>query len=374
MPLPNSTDAIDPGYLEPLLRAFLGEPRLTVGTINIEPLGRGTSAANLYTVVVQPAYGSNPVRLVLKLDAPGHLTEVQFYRDLAGRVDVDTPRVLDARIVGDGRAWLLIEDLAHAKDGLAWTEADYHDVVRDMARFHASLWEQTDSVDDCRWLWRPTREATQEQVAALRDHLATIESSGLARAVPDILSRKRLFLIKDVLERSEDVLRPMLAAGTTLVHGDYWFYNVQVLPHGRRVLLDWQECRVWSGLWELAYFLNLLHVAGRRRFSYREQLPVPEETLIGWYAEGLRARGVALTHGVFEDALACAYIWHPLLHWLPRLAQIGEEATRLPAWSLLSRTPPAVSALLAAAGYGAARRFLATTFDRWECAVNNRFG
>lgn len=362
---PDSPGAVDARYLAPLLSEFRGRAP-DIQDIQIAPLKRGTSTARLYAIVVRDRSGGDPARLVLKISAPGDLNETRFYRDLRGEVPLDTPRVLDTRVLDDGRGWLLMEELAGTRDGLTWTVADYRDVVRDMARLHAAFWGRSDALDGCQWLWRPTAEALREQVEGPRDDLAAIEATGFSAVAPEILSPERLSLAARVLARSEDVLRSMLGVGTTLVHGDYWFYNVQVLADGRRVLVDWQECRVWSGVWELAYFTNLLHLTGQSRFSYRKLLPVSEGDVVRWYWEALSESGVSVSRGAWEEALACARIWQPLLHWLPRYKRIAEGAARLPGWPLLKRSRPAVRALFLIAGYGGARALLAATFDRWE--------
>lgn len=314
---PDSPGAVDARYLAPLLSEFRGRAP-DVKDIHIAPLKRGTSTARLYTIVVRDGSSGDPARLILKISAPGDLNETRFYRDLRGEVPVDTPRVLDARVLDDGRGWLLMEQLAGARDGLTWAVADYRGVVRDMARLHAAFWGESDALSGCEWLWRPTDEALHEQAEGLRGHLDAIETTGFPAIVPEILSPQRLSLAARVLARSEDVLGSMLGVGTTLVHGDYWFYNVQVFAAGRRVLVDWQECRVWSGVWELAYFTNLLHLTGRSRFSYRKLLPVSEGDVVHWYWEGLSESGVTVSRGASEEALTCARIWQPLLHWLPR--------------------------------------------------------
>lgn len=373
VPLPDSPGAIDALYLAPLLSEFRGRA-LGVEAINIEPLRRGTSTALLYTVIVRHDGGDDPVRLILKLSTPGDLNETRFYRDLQGRVPAGTPRVLDARVLENDRGWLLMEELAGAKDGLAWTVADYRDVVRDMARLHAEFWGRSDALDSCDWLWRPTDEAARKQIRDLLGDLDAIEATGFPEVAPEILSPDRMSLAARVLARGEDVLGTMLDAGTTLVHGDYWFYNVQILPDGRRLLVDWQECRVWSGLWELAYFINLLHITGRTRFSYRERLPVSEEDVARWYAASLHESGATLAEGAFEEALAGARIWHPLLHWLPRYRRMAEGAVRVPGWALLRRARPMVRTIFAVSGYGGARALLAATFDRWEVDVRAWLG
>jgi|GEM_PF-3704823 len=348
MNLPESPDTLDAAYLESLLRSRYSDPGQKVAYFSVQRLEKGTSGAQLYSVGVDLASGNGPLRFVLKLN--GGRKEVFFYRDLASRLPVETPYVLDARLLDDGRAWLLMEEITGVKDGLTWDEADYRAVLYDMAHLHAQFWTRANLLDDCPWLWRPNHAALQELVAARKSDLDAISASWLTDALPEVFASDRLSLATRVLEQPHKIFEPLLAAGTTLVHGDYWFHNVQITTAGRRVLVDWQDAQVWSGLWELAYFLNLLLPIGPN--AYRENLPVDEELMISWYAEGLADAGVVLPKSAFDEALLAARVWHPLQHWF---RQLGQSATqgRLPPRRIQDENPGAV-------------RFLIATFARWD--------
>ncbi|HEX8230119.1 MAG TPA: phosphotransferase [Chloroflexia bacterium] len=356
MSLPNSLDAISASYLESLLRTYSGEPYQEVAGFNVQRLDKGTSGSELYVVAVNRAPGSEPLRFILKLG--GGEKEVLFYRELASRLPVDTPRVLDARILDGGRTWLLMEEITGVKDGLSWDEADYKAVLSGMARLHAQFWARTGLLDDCPWLWRPDDGALQELVSARRSDLGAILASGLPRALSEVFGADRLALALRVLEQPEKLFGPLLAAGTTLVHGDYWFHNVQITNLGRVVLVDWQNPQVWSGLWELAYFLDLLMPVGPG--VYREALPFDADLMVSWYADALAGAGVVLSKSDFDEALLCARIWHPLQHWVRQYSYAVTQG-RLPAESLRDKYPGAV-------------RFLAATFARWDRDVHTLLG
>ncbi len=352
MSLPNSPDAISASYLESLLRSYRGEPYQDVADFTVQRLDKGTSGAGLYVVAINRAHGSEPLRFILKL--AGGEKEVLFYRKLASRVPVGTPRVLDARMLDDGRAWVLMEEITGVKDGLTWDEADYKAVLSGMARLHAQFWARTGLLSDCPWLWRPDERSLQELVAARRSDLDAISASGLPRALPEVFGAERLALARHVLAQLEKLFGPLMAAGTTLVHGDYWFHNVQITGTGRIVLVDWQNPQVWSGLWELAYFLNLLMPVGPG--VYREELPFDEDLMVSWYADALAAAGVVLAKSDFDAALLSARIWHPLQHWVRQYSYAVTQGL-LPTESMRDKYPSAV-------------RFLAATFVRWEQNVH----
>ena len=348
MSLPNSPDAIDAVYLESLLRNYSGEPHQKLVGFSVQRLDKGTSGAELYLVAVELAPGSEPSRFVLKIG--GGQQEVYFYRELASRLPVDTPRVLDARMLDNGRAWLLMEEIAGVKDGLAWDEADYKAVLAGMARLHAQFWTRTNLLDDCSWLWRPDERSLQELVAARSSDVATLTAAGLPEALPEVFGSERLALATHLLEQPEKLFGPLLAAGTTLVHGDYWFHNIQITGTGRIVLVDWQDPQVWSGLWELAYFMNLLMPVAAG--VYREKLPVDEDLMIGWYADALADAGVALPKSDFDAALLSARVWHPVQHWIRQYSYAVTQGL-LPTEGIQETRLAAV-------------RFLTTTFARWE--------
>jgi hypothetical protein len=354
MSLPNSPDAITASYLESVLRAYTSEPYQEITDFSVQPLNKGTSGAGLYVVTISRAHGSEPLRFILKL--AGGEKEVLFYRELASRVPVGTPRVLDARMLDDGRAWVLMEEITGVKDGLTWDEANYKAVLSGMARLHAQFWARTDLLDDCPWLWRADDRSLQELVVARRSDLDAISASGLPQALPEVFGAERLALARHVLAQPEKLFGPLLAAGTgtTLVHGDYWFHNVQITNTGRIVLVDWQNPQVWSGLWELAYFLNLLLPVGPG--VYREELPFAEALMVSWYADALVDAGVVLAKSDFDAALLSARIWHPLQHWVRQYSYAVTQGL-LPAESMRDKYPGAV-------------RFLAATFARWDHDVH----
>lgn len=351
MNLPESPEDISAPYIESILSNFPGETYqeyLPITDFHVQRLQKGTSGSKLNVITVIQAADREPIRFILKIE--GGQKEVLFYRELADRVPVDTPRVLDARMLDDGRAWLIMEEITDVKDGLSWDAADYKGVLSGMARLHAKFWSHTGSLDDCTWLWRPDEQSLQKLVEARKSDIEALAASDLPRTLPEVFSSERLALAMQVLEQPAIVFDPLLAAGTTLVHGDYWFHNVQITNSGRIVLVDWQGPQVWSGLWELVYFLNLLLPVSAA--VYREALPVDEGTMISWYADALAEAGVALPKRDFENALLAARVWHPIQHWIRQYAYAVREGL-LRADKLRDEYPGAV-------------RFLTSTFARWD--------
>ncbi len=346
--LPTTPTSITAAYLDALLRDYPDAPYSPVTAFTIDRLSKGTSGAGLYVVTIDRDPATDPLRFILKLS--GGPKEVYFYRDLAPRLPIDTPAVLDARILDDGTTWLLMEQITGVKDGLAWDQSDYRAVLTGMARLHAAYWSRPDLLAGCPWLWRPDPTSLQTLVAARKTDLQAIVASTLPQQLPSIFTPDRLSLALHLLDHPHKLFDPLLAPGTTLVHGDYWFHNVQITRTGRIVLVDWQDPQTWSGLWELAYFLNLLLPVSAT--EYRTSLPLDETLMINCYTAALSDQGVSLPQPDFDAALLAARVWHPIQHWI---RQYGYAAAKglLPTGDLQALNP------------GAAQ-FLASTFSRWD--------
>lgn len=368
---PQTAQDITAAYLAPLLEEFLRIPRVDIEDVRIRKLRQGTSGSRIYEIAVQTRGLAARVSLLLKLDRPGEVNETLFYQQLRQQVPIGTPHVLDARLLRDGRGWILMEELHGAKRGQQWTREDTRAVVDDMARFHAANWGRNGVLNDVPWLPRSDAADIAEQIRDLRSCLLSVERAGMTRVLPEVLSIQRLRLIESVLDHGADVLTPLLSPGLTLVHGDYWFHNVQLLPDGRRVLLDWQTVRVFSGIWELVYFLDLRHVVGKR--SFREVTPETEEDVAGWYLESLRGCGVKLPDEAFREALTAARIWHPITHWLTRYGRVAKQANNSSAWHAARRVPALARLAASALASKGAIRHMNAVWERWDSTVKARF-
>jgi hypothetical protein len=319
----------------------LGRPANEVNEVTVLPFRTGTSGDQLYRVMARA--NGEPFSLILKLNRPEDIAETLFYRDLSPLAGVDTPRVMDARVLSDGRGWILMEEL-QPKDDLNWTEEEYRAVVSDMAGMHARYLNSPE-VDAYPWLWRPTPDALAEITGGL-SLLTQVLKSSSPPALVSVYSEERLDRIAAVLGRSDEIIGPLLEAGVTLVHGDYWFHNVLLTDGGRRAVIDWQGCRVFSGIWEICYFVDLLQAVGPDQ--YRE-LPIPEERISGWYLQALHDHHVEMRQESFDDLYLRARVLQPLTHWF-----------RLAGMSLLSGSYAPGEATV---------RFLEGEFQRWDADV-----
>lgn len=302
---------------------------------------QGTSGARLQRIELEMTGADRRLRLILKIG--GSKQETLFYQHIAGRLPIQTPHVFDARFLSDGTAWILMEEISGAKSGLDWTVGDYRMVISDMAEFHASNWGDPNGFREADWIAQTNPQTIAQRIGLVGESLWAVGRSWIPESIPDVFNRRRLELMELVLGRSQ-LLDPLLDFGCTLVHGDYWFHNVLITADGRRVLIDWDSCSLWSGLWELAYFLNLLKAIGPG--VWRDALPITESDAMSWYLQTLQEHGVRIAPDDFAQGMVIARIWQPLAHWLHQLAQVAPQPA-----SVLSE---------------ATVRFLDTTFSRWE--------
>ena len=341
MTRPDSVDPhvlVTPELLTERLPKLLGHPVAARCEVRIERLKLGTSGAAVYSVTVP---GEPDAQLILKVGKTP--TEALFYGKLASRICVSTPRVVAWGTV-DTFGWVLMERV-EAKPSETWTDIELESVVREMARFHASNWNNTDQLR-ADWLTEITESAAIGLAQERIDHIAGLRPTWVVNPVSGLFTEEDVRLMERLLQEITVVAHPLWEAGLTLVHGDYWFYNVLLTDGGRQVLVDWQEPMIWSGFWELAYFLNLLAVLGSN--GYRE-LPVPEAEIAGWYRAELARLGQCFDDRQFAAALHAGGVIHPLIHWIPQLA----GAAARPEYAV-------------APEFEAARGYFRRDFQRWR--------
>jgi Phosphotransferase enzyme family len=279
-------DIVTQEILEQSLPSFRGREKLGVLHTTISPLNLGTSGARLFSVDVATDTVQEPLALLLKISRPGRLTEAYFYRDLASTIPLSTPAVVATGIAGDS-GWVLMEKF-EARPHSSWKDVDYKIVIEDMARLHAHYWGNVDSIRRS-WLEEMSLERVQERARELVELSRRIEDSWLAGAAPEIFENGRLARVRDALDNAETIAQPLREAGLTFVHGDYWFFNALLTADGRRFMVDWQGPMIWSGFWELAYFMNLLLALDGDGFR---DIPVPERNLGQWFQAALRSHGI----------------------------------------------------------------------------------
>jgi hypothetical protein len=237
-----------------------------------------------------------------------YLGEALFYRDLADRLDLGSPRAF-ASIVDEasGRSFILLEDLVpmhvrfgHATQPLSQREALA--VVELLARLHARFWDGT-GLEAFDWL--------QGGGALIKSgvHDFTYSPESWARCLS--LPRGRLMTgaMAD-REAMHGVMSRLLANDLEhahcLAHGDAQPMNLYFTPDGTPGLIDWQTAM--KGHWAhdvTEFIVAALDIADRR---------TAERGLIERYVAALNEHGV---DGLNVEAAWNVYRRHTAytFHW-----------------------------------------------------------
>jgi hypothetical protein len=214
--------------------------------------------------------------------------EIRFYEELAGEIDLATPRcfysafdpnpiegreqeALDflerfppwlVRLTLPILLWyagrsprryvLLLEDMAPRSfgDQLQGCDAERAEfVLRALARFHASRWGET-SLTDRAWIARV-------------DLLTRFGAEFFRRSRPAFkqhfggqLPPRMLGLVDWLDGRVPELMRSLARCPSTLIHSDYRLDNLCFDDAGKMTVLDWQSPAFGPGEIDLAYFIT----------------------------------------------------------------------------------------------------------------------
>ena len=230
------------------------------------------------SVVVKMAGGGLEARQRV---ADGYRNEVMFYSQIAGTVDVSTPRCWYAAITDDGTDFtLILEDLHPARPGVqieSCSLSQASDAVANLAALHAPRWNDSTLLELKGF--RLTDAASAQFVGEI-----------FANAVDQFVARFDAIDDEDIetLHGCAEAIGPWLLtrpAPFAVVHGDYRLDNLMFSPEGRGVAaLDWQTVGAAPPTRDLAYFLGTALPSAERQRT--------ESDLVALYFDDLRRRGV----------------------------------------------------------------------------------
>jgi aminoglycoside/choline kinase family phosphotransferase len=260
-----------------------------VRSVTVEAIGSGQTSSTCRlsieadgcprTLVAKFAAGDEESR---RRVATAHRNEVGFYRELAPTLDVRTPTCFFATINAEATSFaLLLEDLAprlpgRQTDGCSLAQATQ--AVRNLARFHASRWNDT-SLRDVGFLLPLTKER-----ATLLTDITRFATDQFVARYAEQLNADEITTLRQV---ADNLLQWQLGHPNpySLVHGDYRLDNLMLDPAGGDVVVvDWQTVSVALPARDLAYFVSLSLPIERRRAE--------EDRLITSYLDQLRVNGV----------------------------------------------------------------------------------
>lgn len=269
----------------------------TVTTAEVTPLGPGQGLiGSLFRVKLQydDKERDAPTTLIAKLSArPGPIRdlatrfrmyerETHFYRELAGRVNLPTPKLYYANANEDGGLTLLIEDMAPAQAGdlMAGTTLQEIDrLLEPLATMHAEWWDSP-ALDELDWLPSLNDPVALEIASDVSGNAWDLFVANFGEHLPPKVRR-----IGDILGNDRSVLDRLSAAPRTLVHADLRINNLMFDESGAlRAVLDWQSTVAARGPLDVArLFVNNLEPENRR---------LAEAELLPRYHRLLREKGV----------------------------------------------------------------------------------
>lgn len=214
--------------------------------------------------------------------------EVGFYQTLGDQAAIGTPRCYYAAITPDASGFmLLLEDLDHGRFGdqvAGCTPDEARLILGELARLHAQWWNNPKLDEDNPWLQKGT------------DVVRGSIHAAYALTWPVFLERFRRELSPRAIEDGPTLgekLLPMLdeyeqRPTFTFGHSDFRVDNIFFPDAGderKIVVVDWQgSLRIWSGAYDVAYFLGTgLNIEDRRAHG---------EAIVRSYHEALVGFGV----------------------------------------------------------------------------------
>ncbi len=259
----------------------------------LELLSGGVSGASTYQVhgLIEPC-----VLKVIAAESPDYVRarghrEIRFYDELAAHTPLHTPRVLASLIEGSGYCALLIAAYRPMKSANELNDAEFTEIAKGLASFHAVYWNRTDQLDTLSWIEEP------KIVDLTHDARHASETWQMLARQPqfrELLTDSRLRDIEAALV--EVGTKPEYGPETvmTLCHGDCHLDNLLRDKDGRLIWADWQEVRIGHGPSDLAFLIQRAGTNGAN---------IAHDIIIAAYCNALEAAGV---EGVNEDAIKSA--------------------------------------------------------------------
>lgn len=255
-------EAVSAAWLQDVLghAGVLGDGERIVG-LDREEIGTGQVGSNIrfrlrYASggegsVVGKFAASDEVSRAAGIATRTYETEVAFYKDLAGTVEVRRPACYFAAIEhGTADVVLVLEDMAPAEQGdqiLGCSQAEAELAIDEAARLHGPRWGDP-SLMEHGWLAEgySQRGGVAELYAMTWDQFLQRYEATLTPEAVDVGTYLRAH-IKPWAERRPGPL--------TLVHSDFRLDNMLFRP-GSVCIVDWQTVRLGCGTSDVAYFLG----------------------------------------------------------------------------------------------------------------------
>jgi hypothetical protein len=279
---PTSVSELTSGWLTKALRQSGAINDSKVASFDTKIIGEGAGflgQLGLVTLTYDAPEPDAPKTLVAKFPAVAqenrqtamffrfYEREVNFYRQIANRVDLRVPRCYFSAFEPTGEYVLLLEDMAPAKvgDQLAGCAAHQAELcLREIAKFHATWWNspELDKLD-----WMPTIDA-EWYIQAVEQGYSQAWGP-FAEHFGQMLSPKMLEVGAALPNHMGAMMRRFGAKPWTIVHADYRLDNLffhEQAGETKLSVIDWQITVRGKGAFDVGYFLcGTLPVDERRK-------------------------------------------------------------------------------------------------------------
>ncbi len=224
---------------------------------------------------------ADPVSAQTGHDLGIYRTEVMFYRELASRTKMRTPRALVSQINDDDQFVLLFEDLSPAKQGdqmKGCSVQDARKVLQEAVLLHSAFWND-DSLMNKSWLQVPEGAQsfyTTDLIERSWHHVQQNYTGALTSDVEQVCDR---------FARNHAWWNRPRGRPKHFSHNDYRVDNMMFGGRdGRVAIVDWQTAGYLGAGMDVSYFLGgALDRETRKRH---------EQTLLREYYNGLLENGV----------------------------------------------------------------------------------
>ena len=295
--LPNSSSDINTEWLN----RVLGDAGVTDGSaiqgFERELIGEGSGFVgelSRFTLTYDQADAAGPRSLIAKLPTADEAIrniallfgwyehEVRFYEELAGQVELRTPKCYySAKDVEAGRFVLLLEDLAPARCGDQLASCSLDDAklaLTELAKLHAAWWNSP-RLEQLDWMPSLDDRALQQVLVTLYQQSWPYFVEQVGQQVPRA--------VLDVGERFganvSTMMEGLAERPRTIMHTDFRLDNMffDIEDGGSPfALFDWQLVQRGGGAFDVTYFLAGNFTPETRRKHQRELLGTYHETLL----------------------------------------------------------------------------------------------
>ena len=282
---PPDLHSITPAWLDAVI------PNIAVTGLTLEPMGEQGLTADMGRLLLQQPSGAR-VSVIAKCSSSDVGTrkqfrkfyerEVAFYREIAPASNLRVPRCLFAAGAADSHL-ILLEDMRPSAPGdtVAGIDTEFClAFATRIAGFHASWWGTEGLVQ--------LREQFPAFGVSFASGYAKVLEVGLALLAP-FLDASTVALARELSHGLQGRWDEQWAGPQTMVQWDSHASNVMrpTEQGGDWCVLDWQNCVVGSGIWDVTRFCVLSLPTAQRRDGERD--------IIATYARALADHGVLIS-------------------------------------------------------------------------------